>query len=244
MNIRRVMEQLTYKMDQGKILRNRHQTKTTAYKSLKTQYDKLLEQVQSLQQQRSELEKYIKVKSAKITDFNLSKFTQHELRRSNWTHKTSIHTAVGTPHYMPPEQTTLVPYLVDRDPPFHSDVYSMGCVLYHLITGIPPYSDLHTKYDVENANQFVYKILMNKDERASHPRRFVSEKLDTSLLKICAKAMNRDQSRRYENVGEMLRDFGLWNAYKKKSALGRFFYWLNHFGRVIPGKNYSGRVFR
>jgi Tol biopolymer transport system component len=42
--------------------------------------------------------------------------------------------SLGTPHYMSPEQAT-----ADRDPDARSDVYSLACVVYEMLTGEPPH---------------------------------------------------------------------------------------------------------
>ena len=42
--------------------------------------------------------------------------------------------SLGTPYYMSPEQAT-----GDRDPDVRSDVYALGCVLYEMLVGEPPY---------------------------------------------------------------------------------------------------------
>lgn len=67
----------------------------------------------------------------KILDFGIAAFLD---TTSPHTTLTEVGTSVGTPAYMSPEQAHAVP--VDH----RSDLYSLGCVLYALVTGRPPFS--------------------------------------------------------------------------------------------------------
>ncbi len=66
---------------------------------------------------------------AKILDFGIAK-----LAREQGTVKTNTSTLLGTPTYMSPEQCRGAGQVDQR-----SDVYSLGCVLFTLITGEPPF---------------------------------------------------------------------------------------------------------
>ena len=67
----------------------------------------------------------------KILDFGIAKVAGRELEKL-----TRTGTIVGTPAYMSPEQARGEP--VDA----RSDVYSLGCVIYELFTGMPPFSSV------------------------------------------------------------------------------------------------------
>jgi TolB-like protein/Flp pilus assembly protein TadD/tRNA A-37 threonylcarbamoyl transferase component Bud32 len=68
---------------------------------------------------------------ALVADFGIA--TAIELAAAERLTQTGI--AVGTPAYMSPEQAT-----ADRDVDHRSDVYSLGCVLYEMLAGEPPYA--------------------------------------------------------------------------------------------------------
>jgi len=65
----------------------------------------------------------------KLGDFGLAKSVD-----SSGSGLTQTGTTMGTPHYMSPEQAR-----GDKDTDFRSDIYSLGCTLYHLLTGKLPY---------------------------------------------------------------------------------------------------------
>ncbi len=72
--------------------------------------------------------------SPKVIDFGIAKATSASLTQK--TLFTSFGQMVGTPDYMAPEQTTLSGLDVDT----RADIYSLGVLLYELLTGSPPFS--------------------------------------------------------------------------------------------------------
>lgn len=103
--------------------------------------------------------------------------------------------ALGTPAYMPPEQAR--GDLTAMGP--HSDVYSMGAILYHALTGHAPYAEApHTLA----AHQVLARLLREAPARieALAPRQ------PPELLAICSKAMARVPGERYPSVAELADD--------------------------------------
>jgi serine/threonine protein kinase len=68
---------------------------------------------------------------ALVTDFGIARAIE---RSSDISGVTSTGLTLGTPTYMSPEQAA-----ADRDIDGRSDIYSLGCVLYELLAGLPPF---------------------------------------------------------------------------------------------------------
>ena len=73
---------------------------------------------------------------AKVIDFGIAKATQERL--IDQTLHTEIDQIMGTPAYISPEQTRSTQAAVDT----RSDIYSLGVLLYELLTGHTPF-DAH-----------------------------------------------------------------------------------------------------
>ncbi len=75
------------------------------------------------------------MKEVKIIDFGTSKDIEFNIKSlgNGSTGRKFYENFVGTPNYMAPEAIN------NKFTDFISDVYSLGCLLFFLITGFPPY---------------------------------------------------------------------------------------------------------
>ncbi|MDC0936634.1 WD40 repeat domain-containing serine/threonine-protein kinase [Pirellulales bacterium] len=110
---------------------------------------------------------------------------------------TQMGAAVGTPHYMSPEQAA--GRIDDLGPA--SDIYSLGSTLYCLLTGRAPYEGT----DVD-------EILAAVEHGRVQPPRKWNSKIAKPLEAICLKAMARDPGDRYESPRVMAEDVERWLA--------------------------------
>jgi len=83
--------------------------------------------------------------------------------------------SMGTPYYMSPEQAS-----ADREPTPASDVYSLGCVLYEMLVGEPPYVG-------SSAQAVLAKILMGDAPAAAATRASIPANVDAAIRKALEK---------------------------------------------------------
>lgn len=107
--------------------------------------------------------------------------------------ETAYGQALGTPSYMPPEQARGLLDSVDE----HSDIYSLGAILYELITGSAPYTG-------KSAHDVLCKVLEDHPD----PIKKRVPNAPPELIAICERAMQRDPSKRYASAKEIAEEIG------------------------------------
>lgn len=123
--------------------------------------------------------------TAKIIDFGLA----HSTLTTSGNKRTITISggASGTPYYMSPEQCT------GRPTDERSDIYSMGCLMYEVISGNPPF-EANSSYEV------MQKQLQVNASPPVHPTEVVPDKLQQSIMKALAK----DPSKRFRSMQEWI----------------------------------------
>jgi WD40 repeat protein/tRNA A-37 threonylcarbamoyl transferase component Bud32 len=127
----------------------------------------------------------------RVTDFGLAKIVRSD---SNLTMTGQV---IGTPAYMSPEQAAGKNLEVGPA----SDVYSLGAVLYCVLTGRPPF---HAASSMETLKQ----VLEQEPVSPRHLNPAVNRDLET----ICLKCLQKEASRRYGSAMELVEDLDHWLA--------------------------------
>jgi serine/threonine-protein kinase len=126
-----------------------------------------------------------------VTDFGLAKRTWAEPGSVKGGSLTATGAIVGTPNYMAPEQAAALPGAVGPA----SDVYSLGAILYELLTGRPPFQ----------AGSAMDVLLMVRSEEALRPR-LLNPAIDTDLELICLKCLEKRPAHRYASAAQLADD--------------------------------------
>ncbi|MGE4183240.1 MAG: protein kinase, partial [Limisphaerales bacterium] len=153
----------------------------------------------------------------KVIDFGIAKAAGAEL--TNKTLFTGFHQLLGTPAYMSPEQAGLEGLDVDT----RTDIYSLGVLLYEILTGHTPLDALELR---EAGSDAIFKTIREKDpprpskrlsalrreelsaiaaRRGEDPRR-LPRSLRGDLDRISLKTLEKDRTRRYESANDLARD--------------------------------------
>lgn len=120
-----------------------------------------------------------------VTDFGLAKTVGHE------TGLTATGAALGTPSYMSPEQAA---GRTDEHA-YQTDIYSLGAVLFALVTGKPPFQ-----------SQSVVQTIMQVMHRPAPLARTIQPSVPADLETIIAKCLHKSPDRRYETAEQLADD--------------------------------------
>ena len=133
----------------------------------------------------------------KVTDFGIARFNRGDVKTQEDT------SAIGSVHYVSPEQVR------GEFTDARSDVYSMGIVLYGMLTGQVP-------FDAKEPNDIAVMHLQKEPIRPS----VFNENTPVGLEQITMRAMQKNPKDRYQSAAEMLMDLDSF----KKNPLIKFDY--------------------
>jgi len=126
-----------------------------------------------------------------VSDFGLAKWLD---MASNLTRTLTV---FGTPGYVAPEQAEGSPRSLRPS----TDVYSLGAILFDLLTGRPPF-----------LGDNVLSVIQQAAEKPAPKLRSLAPALDRDLEIICAKCLEREPNARYCSAGDLAEDLERWLA--------------------------------
>jgi serine/threonine protein kinase/Tol biopolymer transport system component len=136
----------------------------------------------------------------KVLDFGLAKLTENELSPASA--ETNPGVVMGTPRYMSPEQAR------GLDVDLRTDIFSLGTVIYELVTGKLP-------FEGETTSDVIAALIKDEPE----PMRTTVPDLPVEFEQVVSKALVKDRGLRYQTVGELSSAL---QGLKDKIKLGAF----------------------
>ena len=131
-------------------------------------------------------------------------------------------TTLGTFDYISPEQAK-DPRSVD----VRSDIYSLGCTMYHMLTGQPPYPD----------GTALQKLLEHQGVGAPDPSA-LNPRVPEQLSMIVRRMMNSDRNRRYQTPDQLIRDLTyVAGSFGLKGVNPEGLVWIA--SRAVRSRNYA-----
>ncbi|HKS36029.1 MAG TPA: serine/threonine-protein kinase, partial [Verrucomicrobiae bacterium] len=143
--------------------------------------------------QHGTLHRDLKPSNVLIDTFDQPRVTDFGLAKEGDSNLTVTGQVLGSPNFMPPEQAA--GRQRDIGPP--SDVYSMGAMLYHLVTGRPPFQ-----------GATVQEVLFQAREVDPVAPRRLNPSVPLDLETICLKCLEKEPSRRYATAQDLADDLG------------------------------------
>jgi serine/threonine protein kinase/uncharacterized protein (DUF2267 family) len=127
----------------------------------------------------------------RITDFGLAKRLKLDSELTATGH------ILGSPSFMPPEQADRTRGTLGRQ----SDIYSLGALLYHVLTGRPPFV-------AETIEEILFQVL---NIEPVSPR-LLNGSVPRDLETICLKCLRKEPRGRYGTAGEVAQELDCWLA--------------------------------
>ncbi len=133
----------------------------------------------------------------KVLDFGLAKVTSEGQADSGLTREGQM---LGTPDFIAPEQIRDA-----QSADIRADIYSLGCTLYYLLTGGPPFRGEH-----------LWDLYQAHFSTEAGPLNLVRPEVPVELAAVVAKMMAKEPGRRFQTPGEVAQ--ALTPFFKKGSA--------------------------